>query len=99
MVAGLLRHIRSDIMHPTILQMFFLRKHLLKALKSKEPGTASEIVGDEVVLDSDIPAGGEGRGELRGTTWRVKNIGATALSAGSRHRVNEVNGLTLIVRG
>lgn len=82
-----------------ILQMLFLRKHVIKVLKSKEPGTASEIVGAEVVLDGQIPAGGEGRGELRGTTWRVKNAGTAALSAGARIRVNEVNGLTLIVKG
>lgn len=82
-----------------ILQMVFLRKHLLKVLKNKEPGTASEIVGAEVVLDGEIPPGGEGRGELRGTTWRVKNSGTAVLPAGGRVRVNEVEGLTLIVRG
>jgi inner membrane protein len=39
-----------------------------------------------------------GQAELRGTTWKVRNMGAVTLQAGHRCMVEAVSGLTLHVR-
>jgi membrane protein implicated in regulation of membrane protease activity len=50
------------------------------------------------VLGDRIEPGGRGKLELRGSTWDARNVGDTALSAGSRCLVQSVDGLTLHVR-
>ena len=82
----------------TIVEAMFLRKHLAKLIKFHSPGTGSDIAGSEVTALSDIPAGGEGRGELRGAGWNVRNIGQGMFRAGTHIRVESVDGLTLVVR-
>jgi inner membrane protein len=46
----------------------------------------------------DIPAGGVGRAELRGTTWSARGSDGLALVRGTRCRVERVDGLTLWLR-
>jgi membrane protein implicated in regulation of membrane protease activity len=46
----------------------------------------------------DIPAGGIGRAELRGTTWTARGADGIPLSRGTRCRVDRVDGLTLWLR-
>lgn len=58
----------------------------------------ADLVGDEVLLSAEIPAGDYGAVELRGTVWRARNIGPSALAAGTRARVQSVEGVTLNVR-
>jgi len=59
---------------------------------------ASELVGEQAVLLTDLPAGGEGKAELRGTPWTVKAASGIPLQGGQRCRVERVDGLTLWVR-
>ena len=42
--------------------------------------------------------GGVGQGEHRGSVWIVQNLGSQVLEAGARCTVDEVNGVTLVVR-
>ena len=56
------------------------------------------IVGEEVVLLGEIPAGGEGQAELRGVPWKARAASGLALRAGQRCRVERIDGLTLWVR-
>ena len=46
----------------------------------------------------DVPPGGVGRAELRGTTWSARGTDGSALARGTRCRVERVDGLTLWLR-
>ena len=78
-----------------------LRGPLLRRL-GRKPGPSAEIagelVGEQAVLLTDVPAGGEGRAELRGTPWTARVASGIPLSAGRRCRVERVDGLTLWLR-
>ena len=55
------------------------------------------LVGQEVVVADDVPAGGVGRVELRGTVWSARSTSGSPLAKGQRCRVARVEGLTLWV--
>ena len=64
-----------------------------------QPGPPVDaLVGQEVVLLGEIPAGGEGKAELRGVPWSARAASGSPLHAGQRCRVERVDGLTLWVR-
>ncbi|HET7293668.1 MAG TPA: NfeD family protein [Vicinamibacteria bacterium] len=46
----------------------------------------------------DLPVGGIGKVEHRGSPWSARNGGLTAIAKGQRCRVERVDGLTLWVR-
>jgi membrane protein implicated in regulation of membrane protease activity len=75
-----------------------LRRHLLARLGRRPPGTVDEIVGQEVVLLEDVPAGGEGKAELRGVPWGARASAGGPLRAGQRCTVERVDGVTLWLR-
>jgi inner membrane protein len=58
------------------------------------------LVGDVAIPVQDLPGGGTGRAELRGTTWTARNAGEAPVSRGQRCRVERVEkeGLTLWIR-
>jgi inner membrane protein len=73
-----------------------LRKRLRGKLGA--PGLQAELTGEVATLLADLPAGGVGRAELRGTPWEVRADGGVALGRGQRCRVVRVEGLALVVR-
>lgn len=75
-----------------------LRGYLAKRLAGRPTGPVDSIVGEEAVLLADLPAGGEGRAELRGTPWSARAVDGAALARGQRCRVERVDGLTLWLR-
>jgi membrane protein implicated in regulation of membrane protease activity len=56
------------------------------------------LVGETAVLTEDLPTGGVGKAELRGTSWSVRSRAPEGLRRGQRTRVEQVDGLTLWVR-
>ena len=56
------------------------------------------LVGQEAILTEELPAGGVGKAELRGTSWNVRSRDGGTLARGRRCRVEQVDGLTLWVR-
>ena len=56
------------------------------------------VVGEIALVGERIEPGGVGRAELRGTTWTARNTSNAALEAGSRARVERVDGLVLCLR-
>ena len=46
----------------------------------------------------EVPPGGVGKAELRGTTWTARTEAASPLAKGQRCRVERVEGLTLWLR-
>lgn len=53
---------------------------------------------ESATVSEDIPAGGVGRAELRGTPWSARGVDGVALARGTRCRVERVDGLTLWLR-
>jgi len=76
--------------------MIFFRKPMMRRF-GLDKGVASrdEIVEESATPIEDIPAGGAGKAELRGTVWNARNGGGTSLAKGQRCKVERVDGLTL----
>ena len=75
-----------------------LRRTLQEKTSARSGPPVDSLVGEEVVLLGEIPAGGEGKAELRGVPWRARAVSGIALRAGQRCRVERIDGLTLWVR-
>lgn len=62
-------------------------------------GSAKEIetipVGETLSIDVEIPVGGRGRAEYRGTTWSVVNVGTEAIAAGAIASIQKIDGTIL----
>jgi membrane protein implicated in regulation of membrane protease activity len=56
------------------------------------------LVGEAATASEDIPSGGVGKAELRGTTWTARNSGTALLAKNTRCRVERVDGLTIWIR-
>jgi membrane protein implicated in regulation of membrane protease activity len=82
----------------TLIAFFFIRPVLVRKLKFNEKKVVDSLVGEQALALEDMPAGGNGRAEMRGTTWSARNIGETALIRGQRCIVAAVEGLSLHVR-
>jgi membrane protein implicated in regulation of membrane protease activity len=57
------------------------------------------LVGETALALEDIAVDGIGKVELRGAAWNARNAGEGPVSRGQRCRVEQVEGLTLRVRG
>ena len=75
-----------------------LRRNLSERFMQRPAAPIDSLVGQEVVLLSDVPAGGEGKAELRGVPWGARATSGAPLRAGQRCRVERVEGVTLWVR-
>jgi membrane protein implicated in regulation of membrane protease activity len=75
-----------------------LRSWLAKRLAARPTGPVDTLVGEQATLLEDLPAGGQGRAELRGTPWAARAVDGSALARGQRCRVERVDGLTLWLR-
>ena len=81
----------------SLLFFFTFRKALYEKLRSGGQGYQNTISGDSITVTVDLPPGGDGRTEYRGSEWTIRNVGEGAISAGNRARVVKVDGLTLHV--
>lgn len=75
-----------------------LRAPLQARLAGRGAPRMDDLVGEEVVLLQDVPAGGTGQAELRGVPWTARAASGIALRAGQRGRVERVEGLVLWIR-
>lgn len=62
------------------------------------PGLQVDLAGEVATVIENVPAGGVGKAELRGTPWEARAAGNLALQKGQRCRVERVEGLTLLLR-
>ncbi len=78
----------------------FLRKPLMEKFQPAAGSHPDEdrLVGEMAVVLQEIPAGGIGKVELRGSVWNAMNEGEAPLAPPERCRVVRVEGLTLHVR-
>ena len=79
--------------------VFFLtfRKTLYDKIRGGGQGFKSTIAGDSITVADEVLPGGDARTEYRGSEWTIRNVGNSAIGAGTRAKVVKVDGLTLHV--
>ena len=77
--------------------LVLFRARLREKIKTREQDV--DKLEDEIAVATEqLAAGGTGQAELRGSTWRARNIGELDLEVGDRCRVERVDGLVLSIR-
>jgi membrane protein implicated in regulation of membrane protease activity len=79
--------------------LFFVtfRKALYNKIRGGGQGFADTISGGSVTVTNEVLPGANGRAKYRGSEWTIRNVGESAISAGARAKVVQVEGLTLHV--
>jgi len=79
--------------------LLFFRTRLLKWLQLDQVAPdVDSLVGDTALPLEDIPAGGVGRAELRGTVWSARNRDSKTIERGQRCKVVEVDRLMIFLK-
>lgn len=83
----------------SVASLQFFRNPIMRRL-NLEGGAADldTLAGETCSVLEPMPPGGNGRVELRGTSWSARNLGATPLSNGARCTVVRTERLTLLVK-
>jgi hypothetical protein len=74
------------------------RRRLHERFVGRAPGLAPELLGEAGVALEMIAPGAIGAVELRGTTWRARNVGATPVADRAPVKVAGTDGILLEVR-
>ncbi len=82
----------------SVISLALIRPRIVGRLRQGGPGIDDTLVGEIAVTSEPIAPGGVGRGELRGSTFTLRNGDAESLHVGERCRVMRVEGLTLEVQ-
>jgi membrane protein implicated in regulation of membrane protease activity len=82
----------------SVVCVFFFRRPLMQRLKLDRGKRVDSMVGEAAVVLQEVPAGGVGKAELRGTSWTARSHAAAPLAQGQHCRVEKVEGLTLWLR-
>lgn len=78
--------------------LLLFRNPLLRRMKfDRGTDEIDNLTGEPATALDDIAPSDAGRVELRGTTWRARNGGATPIARGTRVRVVAVDRLTVVV--
>jgi inner membrane protein len=81
------------------ISMLTFRKPIYSRLRKNLPVMNSGPAGDTVTCPAQLLPGEACRLEYRGSSWSVVNGGVAPITAGSRARIDRVDGLTLVVHG
>ena len=82
----------------SVASLLLFRNRLVKRFQGNpQTPQVDQLVGETAVVTHDIPPGGVGKVELRGTTWSARTRSTTPVVPGTRCRVTRVEGLTLTV--
>lgn len=83
----------------SVASLLFFRKPLMERFQKSIPNKqVDSLVGETAVALEEIPAGGMGKAELRGSAWSARNLGDAPIQLKQRVRVERIDGLTLDVR-
>ena len=81
-----------------VTSMLAFRRRIYERVGRVLPAMRSGPAGEIVTLPTNLPPGETCRLEHRGSSWSAVNAGEAVITAGSRARVERVDGLTLVVR-
>jgi len=76
---------------------FTFRRALYDKIRGGAQGFKDTISGDTVVVRGDLSPGAEGRAELRGSEWTIRNVSAETIVGGIRARIVKIDGVILHV--
>jgi len=79
--------------------MFTFRRRIYERMRRGLPEMKGGPAGEIVTMPTALPPGDTCRLEFRGCSWSAVNAGEAMIAAGSRARIERVDGLTLVVRG
>jgi membrane protein implicated in regulation of membrane protease activity len=79
--------------------MLTFRRRIYERMRRGLPAMKSGPAGEIVTMPMELPPGETCRLEYRGASWSAVNAGKALIAAGSRARIERVDGLTLVVRG
>ena len=79
--------------------MLTFRQRIYEKMRRGLPAMKVGPAGEIVTVPMALPPGETCRLEYRGCSWSAVNAGLGAIAAGSRARIERVDGLTLVVRG
>jgi len=74
------------------------RRRVWQKIGSSGAPVRDRVVGEIAKVSERIEPGQEGRAELRGAVWTVRNVGEVPLEPGQRARAEDLEGLVLLVR-
>jgi membrane protein implicated in regulation of membrane protease activity len=75
--------------------MVLFRQKVYALVKGSTKDIETIPVGETLSVDVEIPVGGRGRAEYRGTTWSVVNVGTEAIAAGAMASIQKIDGTIL----
>jgi membrane protein implicated in regulation of membrane protease activity len=81
----------------SIVMLVSLRARTYSRL-TEAPGIPPALIGEVGVAGEYIARGESGSTELRGSEWNARNIGERSIAQGTRVRVEDTDGLLLLVR-
>jgi membrane protein implicated in regulation of membrane protease activity len=79
--------------------MLTFRRRIYERMRRGLPAMKSGPAGEMVTIPMALPPGETCRLEYRGGSWCAVNAGLGVIAAGTRARIERVDGLTLVVRG
>jgi membrane protein implicated in regulation of membrane protease activity len=83
----------------SVVALLLFRKPLLARFQKGIPThKVDNLAGQFAKALEDIPVGGRGTAELRGSSWTAQNIGTSPIARDTRCHVDRVEGLTLYLR-
>lgn len=84
----------------SVVSLLAFRGPILRRMKAGpgSPDPVDTMRGETVLLLDDVAPQAEGRAEFRGTSWTVRNLDQRLLTRGETVRVENVQGLKLLVR-
>ena len=78
--------------------LLLFRGRLWHLIGPRAGDAGDPLIGGIVVADASVAPGAEGSGQLRGTVWKLKNVGDEPVDEGARAVVIGVDGVLLQVR-
>lgn len=83
----------------SVAALVLFRQRLLERFQRLSPTSdVDNLTHETATALEDIPAGGHGKVELRGTSWNARNLGSAIIPKTTRCQVERIDGLTLFVK-
>ena len=82
----------------SVVLLIFVRPIVVRKLGLSKTHVVDTMIGEQAIVLGDVAVAGEGRAEMRGSTWTARNVGEIPLLKGQRCVVEKVVGLTIYVR-